>query len=141
MKHLLIIPNNPRHETTSATLSFAYYNLIKNPEKLHKAQQQVDEVVGNSVLSVDVLPKLTYIDAVVKETLRLSSPITQVIVNATKDQVLGGKYFIAKNTPVTALLKALHHDPKVWGDDHDLFRPERMLDGGLQNLPPNSWKP
>lgn len=34
-----------------------------------------------------------------------------------------------------------HHDRKAWGDDVDDFRPERMLDGGFQKLPPNSWKP
>ena len=66
------------HETTSATLSFAYYNLMKNPDKLHKAQQQADEVVVDSVLSLDMLPKLNYIDAVIKETLRMSRPINQV---------------------------------------------------------------
>ena len=34
------------HETTSGTLSFLFYNLLKNPEKLQKAQQEVDQVLG-----------------------------------------------------------------------------------------------
>lgn len=72
---------------------------------------------------------------------RLSSPISIVGLTSVKDQVLGGKYFIPKDAKVNVLLKALHHDKKVWGDDVDDFRPERMLDGGFQNLPPNSWKP
>ena len=129
------------HETTSATLAFAYYNLVKSPNTLHRAQQQVDEVVGDKVLTVEMLPKLTYIDAVIKETLRVSSPIAAFNVTAQSDQVLGGKYAISKGQPVTCVLRSLHHDPKVWGDDHDEFKPERMLDGGFQKLPPNSWKP
>ena len=129
------------HETTSATLSFNYYNLVKNPEKLHKAMQQVDEVVGDNVLTVDMLPKLTYIDACVKETLRLTSPIPQISVTSTKDQVLGGRCFIPKDQALMCLLKCLHNDPKAWGEDVDVYRPERMLDGRFQNLPPNSWKP
>lgn len=49
------------HETTSATLSFCYYNLIKNPEKFLKAQKQVDDVVGDSVLSLEHVSKLDYV--------------------------------------------------------------------------------
>lgn len=129
------------HETTSATLSFTYYNLLKNPEKLLKAQQQVDDVVGDNVLTVQHVPKLTYIDACLKETLRLSSPIPRWSVCPREDTTLQGKYDVKSTTSIASNLKALHHDPAVWGDDHDLYRPERMLDGGFESLPPNSWKP
>ena len=110
------------HETTSATLSFAYYNLVKCPEKFYKAQHQVDEVVGDNVLTVDMLPKLTYIDAVIKETLRENSPIPVVSVRPQGDQVVGCKYFIPNEAQVTCVMKMLHHDPKVWGDDAYEFK-------------------
>ncbi|KAF7192712.1 Bifunctional cytochrome P450/NADPH--P450 reductase [Pseudocercospora fuligena] len=129
------------HETTSATLSFTYYNLLKHPEKMLKAQKQVDEVVGDSVLSLEHVPKLDFVDACIKETLRLSSPINGSTLASKEDQVLAGKYFIPANTSVTFVNRALHHDPKVWGEDHNEFRPERFLNGGFQALPPNSWKP
>ncbi|KAF7346798.1 Fatty acid hydroxylase [Mycena sanguinolenta] len=35
----------------------------------------------------------------------------------------------------------LHRDPAVWGDDAEEFRPERMLDGKFEALPPNAWQP
>lgn len=129
------------HETTSSTLSFLNLNFIKNPDKLHKAVKEVDEVVGDKVLTVDMLPKLTYIDACIKETLRCNSPINMISVTSTKDQVLGGKYFVAKDQPAIALFRSLHHDRAAWGDDVDEFRPERFLDGNFQKVPPNSWKP
>ncbi|KAK4626456.1 Bifunctional cytochrome P450/NADPH--P450 reductase [Fulvia fulva] len=128
------------HETTSATLSFTYLNMLQNPATLLKAQRQVDEVVGDDVLTVEHLSKLDYIDACIKETLRLSSPIGAFTVGSDEDQVLAGKYFVPKNTEITILNKLLHRDPAVW-DDPDSFKPERWLNGGLQKLPPNSFKP
>jgi cytochrome P450/NADPH-cytochrome P450 reductase len=118
-----------------------WYNLLKHPEAFHKAQKQVDEVVGDKVLSIEMLPKLPYIDACIKETLRLNSPIPAFGVIPREETLLGGKYRVKKGDVVNVNLKGLHHDPAVWGDDHNEFRPERFLDGGFQDLPPNSWKP
>ncbi|KAB8226940.1 cytochrome P450 [Aspergillus alliaceus] len=129
------------HETTSATLCFLYYNWLKNPLTLKKAQQEVDEVVGGSVLNVDHLPKLTYIDASIKETLRLSSPIPTFFVKPKNDTTVGERFKISSNTMVQCNMQGLHTDPAVWGDDAETFRPERMLNGGFASLPPNSWKP
>jgi len=50
-------------------------------------------------------------------------------------------YQVAVEDKLIINLPVLHRDPKVWGADADQFRPERMLDGGFENLPPNSWKP
>lgn len=58
-----------RYETTSATLSFIYYLLCTYPETMAKAQQEVDEVVGDKVLTYEMLPKLKYLDACIKEAL------------------------------------------------------------------------
>lgn len=129
------------HETTSSTLSFTYYYLLKNPDKLLEAQRQVDEVVGDSVLELQHLPKLTYLDACIKESLRLSSPITRWSVCPRKDTTLQGKYEVKKDVQLACNLKALHHDPAVWGDDHEDFEPESMLKSNFEKLPPNSWKP
>lgn len=52
------------HETTSGTLSFAFYRLLKNPEAYQKAQREVDEVVGKGPINVEHLSKMPYITAV-----------------------------------------------------------------------------
>jgi cytochrome P450/NADPH-cytochrome P450 reductase len=56
------------HETTSGLLSFTMYYLLKNPHTSQKAQAEVDQY---NEITVDILSKLKYIDAVLKETLRL----------------------------------------------------------------------
>ena len=117
------------------------YHLLKNPEKLLKAQQQVDEVVGDGVLKLEHLTKMTYIDAVIKETLRLTSPISSFIVHPKEDTKLDGKYPVTKDTFVQALIRPMQHDPKLWGEDVEEFKPERMLEGRFEAMPANSWKP
>jgi len=53
----------------------------------------------------------------------------------------GGKYFLKPYDRLTILFGALHRDPKVWGNDAEEFKPERMAPELWQKLPPNAWKP
>ncbi|KAI1341804.1 cytochrome P450 [Xylariaceae sp. FL0016] len=118
------------YDTTASSLSFLYYYLCDNPEVLLKAQREVDDVVGDKVVTVSMLSRLTYLSACIKESLRLNSPVNILNRDATKDNVLGGKYLIKKGIRF-----------RIWGDDADEFRPERMLNGGFEALPPGAWKP
>lgn len=129
------------YETTSATLCFIYYFMCSNPETLAKAQQEVDQVVGDKVLTYDMLRELKYLDACMKETLRMQHPVSLLTRFCMRDTVLGGKYFIKKGQMVSGIWRHFHRDPKIWGEDADKFRPERMLDVNFQKMPPNSWKP
>ncbi|KAG5662283.1 hypothetical protein KAF25_004701 [Fusarium avenaceum] len=132
------------HETTSGTLSFAMYHLLKHPEAYNKVQKEVDEVVGRGPVTVEHLTKLPYISAVLRETLRITSPITAFGLEAIDDTFLGGKYLVKKGDIVTALLSRGHVDPVVYGSNAEEFVPERMLDDEFARLNkefPNSWKP
>ncbi|KAI1506422.1 cytochrome P450 [Biscogniauxia marginata] len=129
------------HETTSGTLSFALYELIKNPAAYRKAQQEVDEVVGKGPITVEHLSKVPYITAILRETLRLDSPISVIAVTPREDTLLAGKYPIHKEDMIALLFAKSHLDPTVFGDDADQFKPERMLDEHFNKLPKNAWKP
>ncbi|KAH7010815.1 cytochrome P450 [Microdochium trichocladiopsis] len=129
------------YETTSSTLSFLYYFLCDTPQALHKAQAEVDEVIGDKVLTYDMLPNLKYLDACIKETLRMQHPVSLLTRFSTKDTVIGGKYFIRKGQMVSGIWRHFHRDKNAWGEDADVYRPERMLDAEFQKMPPNAWKP
>ncbi|KAH8198930.1 hypothetical protein TruAng_006891 [Truncatella angustata] len=129
------------HETTSGTLSFLFYNFLQNPDTLHKAQAEVDRVVGDKILEPSHLPQLKYCKACIQETLRVLGPITQNALHAKEDTVIGGKYKVSKDWTLRVNLRGVHHDTRVWGPDADEFKPERMLDGGFERIPPNAWKP
>jgi cytochrome P450/NADPH-cytochrome P450 reductase len=129
------------HETTSGLLSFAFYYLLENPHILEKAREEIDQVLGDSNLTVDDLPRIPYISMILRETLRLMPTAPGFYLTPSKDETVGGKYNIAANEPVFCFLHQIHRDPQVWGPDADVFKPERMADEFFNKLPKNAWKP
>ncbi|KAL2813045.1 cytochrome P450 [Aspergillus cavernicola] len=132
------------HETTSGLLSFVFYQLLRHPETYRKAQQEVDEVVGQGVIEVSHLSKLPYLNSVLRETLRLNATIPLFTVQAFEDTLLAGKYPVKAGETIVNLLARSHLDPEVYGDDARDFKPERMADALFnvrQTQFPNSWKP
>ncbi|RAR07669.1 NADPH-cytochrome P450 reductase-like protein [Stemphylium lycopersici] len=132
------------HETTSGLLSFAFYYLLKNPSAYEKAQQEVDDVIGKGSITVDHLSKVPYLNAVLRETLRLQAPAPVISMTAKEDTTIGGKYAVKAGAPIAALLSMVHRDPAVYGEDAEDFCPERMLDEEFERRNkefPNCWKP
>lgn len=129
------------HETTSGLLSFAIHLLMTHPEVLAQAREEVDRVLPGGRDPVnDDLAKLTVIDRVIKETLRLWPTAPGFQVAPLRDEVIGGRYRIAKDRRITVLLPALHRDPAAWRDperfDIDRFLPENEV-----KIPAHAYKP
>jgi cytochrome P450/NADPH-cytochrome P450 reductase len=132
------------HETTSGLLSFTFYYLLKHPESLHRAQKEVDDLIGKGPITVDHLTKLPYLNAVLRESLRLSPTAPIISLTAKEDTVLDGKYPVKAGSPIIALFSMIHRDPACYGNDADEFRPERLLDAEFERRNkefPNCWKP
>ncbi|KAF2690981.1 NADPH-cytochrome P450 reductase-like protein [Lentithecium fluviatile CBS 122367] len=132
------------HETTSGLLSFTFYYLLTNPAAYERAQNEVDEVIGKNPINVDHLTKLPFLNAVLRESIRLSPTAPSIGLQAKEDTVIGEKYEIKKGVPIVAVLTKLHRDPAVWGEDSEEFRPDRMLDEEFERrnkVSPNCWKP
>lgn len=106
------------HETTSGMLSFALYNLLKHPDAMAKIREEVDEVIGEEPLDVAHLGKLPYMNAVLRETLRVTPSIPARGTCPKEDTtVLNGKYALKKDASILILNTATQFDPAVWGDD------------------------
>jgi cytochrome P450/NADPH-cytochrome P450 reductase len=132
------------HETTSGLLSFTWYYLLKNAAAYEAAQKEVDEVIGKNPITVDHLSKLPYLNAVLRESLRLSPTAPSVGITAKEDTLLAGKYPVKAGVPLLCLFPKIHRDPLVYGEDAEEFRPERMLDEEFNRRNkefPNCWKP
>src|SRR5215471_9509963 len=132
------------HETTSGLLSYTLYALLKHPEILKRAYEEVDRVLGGDIdaqPTYQQVTQLTYITQILKEALRLWPPAPAYNVVPLKDEVIGGRYKLTKGTMVNVLVLALHRDPSVWGPNPEVFNPENFSREAEAARPVNAWKP
>src|ERR1700758_95812 len=133
------------HETTSGLLSYTLYALLKHPDILKKAYEEVDRVLGGDIEAKPTyqqVTQLTYITQVLKEALRLWPPAPAYGISPLKDETIGGgKYKLKRGTFITILVTALHRDPSVWGPNPDAFNPENFSREAEAKRPINAWKP
>jgi cytochrome P450 / NADPH-cytochrome P450 reductase len=132
------------HETTSGLLSCTIYALLKHPEVLKKAYEEVDRVLGPDINvrpTYQQVTQLTYITQVLKEALRMWPPAPAYGISPLQDETIGGKYKLRKNTFITVLVLALHRDPSVWRPNPDAFNPENFSREAEAARPVNAWKP
>jgi cytochrome P450/NADPH-cytochrome P450 reductase len=129
------------HETTSGLLSFALYELLRHPEVLAKARAHVDEVLGTESARFGHLPRLGYLDQILKETLRLWPTAPAFNVAPYEDTVLGGRYEVPAGQSILVLIPQLHRDRAAWGEDAGIFDPDRFSPERAAAIPANAWKP
>lgn len=114
-------------DTTAVTLTWALSLLLNNRETIKKAQQELDLHVGKGrLVNESDMSNLVYIQAIVKETLRLY-PAGPVGINRqfTEDAIVGG-YHVPAGTRLMVNLWKIQTDPRIW-EDPFAFKPERFL--------------
>ncbi|RLM60812.1 cytokinin hydroxylase-like [Panicum miliaceum] len=118
------------HETSALLLTWAIMLLATNPSWQDKARAEVASVCGDAPPTADHLPKLTVLQMVINETLRLYPPATLLPRMAFEDITLGaGELRVPKGASVWIPVLAIHHDEAVWGADAHEFRPDRFAPG------------
>jgi cytochrome P450 len=103
------------HETTATSLSWALERLVRHPEALARLQ---DEVRAGET---DV-----WMDAVVRETLRLC-PVISIVVRELQEPVEIAGHTLPAGTRVAPCIHLVHRRPDLYPEP-DAFRPERWLD-------------
>ncbi|KAI3760271.1 hypothetical protein L1987_50664 [Smallanthus sonchifolius] len=114
-------------ESTAETLTWALALLLNHPHILKASQEELDIHVGRKKwVEESDIRNLVYLQAIVKETLRMYPPGPLAGPHqAIEDCDIGG-YHTAKGTRLIVNIWKLHRDPQVWSDP-DEFRPERFL--------------
>lgn len=146
------------HDTSSITLAWAFYWLSRSPRALRAVREELDGLLGTesdpetvyakllSPEGPDLVRRMAYISAVIKEILRLHPPA------ATARYVKPGTGFTVR-TPdgndyclddmiIYNCESLIQRDPNVYGKSHNYFNPERWLgDADHSGIPAGAWRP
>lgn len=114
-------------DTTYTVLEWAMTELLLHPEVMKALQSEVRGVVGSKRgVKQDDLEKMTYLKAVLKETLRMHPPIPLLVPRESLEDVKIQGYDISAGTLVITNAWAIGRDPDSW-DSPEEFRPERFI--------------
>ncbi|CAH1422228.1 unnamed protein product [Lactuca virosa] len=114
-------------DTTSVTLTWALSLLLNNPSELKIAQDEIDEHVGRKrPVEESDMKNLVYLDAIIKETLRLYPAGPLGLPHESMEDCIVGGYNIPKGTRLVLNLWKIHRDPNIWSDPYE-FQPQRFL--------------
>ncbi|XP_059645185.1 cytokinin hydroxylase-like [Cornus florida] len=113
------------HETTALLLTWTIMLLASNPSWQDKARAEVKQVCGDGAPSVDHLPKLTLLNKIINESLRLYPPASVLPRMAFEDIKLGDLH-IPKGLSIWIPVLAIHHSEELWGKDANEFNPDRF---------------
>jgi cytochrome P450 family 135 len=113
------------YETTTSGSAWALERLLRSPDQLARLTAEVEGGADD-----------TYMDAVIKETLR-ARPVVPVVARHVTQQVELGGYTIPAGSILMVSIFLVHSDPETYPEP-DEFRPERFLDGVPQDA---AWIP
>ncbi|PHT92655.1 hypothetical protein T459_00537, partial [Capsicum annuum] len=114
-------------DTTITTVEWVMVELLNTPQIMAKVQQELKDVVGvNNIVEESHLPNLHYLDAVLKETLRLHPALPLLFPKHPSQSAIVGGYTIPEGTKVFLNAYAIQRDPQVWESPLE-FQPERFL--------------
>ncbi|XP_039170342.1 cytochrome P450 82A2 [Eucalyptus grandis] len=114
-------------DAPTVTVIWAISPMLNNLPILKKAQEELDVRIGKQrhVEEADIAG-LTYLQAVVKETLRLQPTILLSPPHLFSEDCTIGGYHVRRGTQLIVNVSKIHTDPRTWPDPQE-FRPEKFL--------------
>ncbi|KAI1253885.1 hypothetical protein MGN70_004280 [Eutypa lata] len=144
------------HDTNTSMLQWAFYELSRTPRALKAVRDELDKILGPqtdprticAILAQEgehLLPRMHYINAVIKETLRLHPPagtvrMTDPGTGFTVGAPTGEEYNL-DGLIMYSCQSIIQRDPAVYGDTADDWVPERWLGEAAKSIPVSAWRP
>ncbi|XP_013394381.1 cytochrome P450 3A41 [Lingula anatina] len=125
--------------TTNDTLGFITYLLATHPEVQQRLVQEIDDVLQGAEPTYDNVSKLTYLEQVINESMRLYPVGIRVDRVANQDTTVNG-LFIPKGTAVVIPIYPIHLDPENYPEP-EKFDPERFTPEAKAKRNPYTYMP
>ena len=127
------------HETTAASLAWAFYLLSEHPEVEERVRDELKTVLNGRIPTSADLPKLAYTQRVIQEVLRLYPAAYLFAREAVTEDVIDG-YPIPPKTLIFITPFITHRDPNYWPDP-ERFDPDRFAPEPVSSRPRHIYYP
>ncbi|CBI40667.3 unnamed protein product, partial [Vitis vinifera] len=114
-------------ETTLWSMEWAIAELVNHPHVQCKIRDEITTILQGDAVTESNLHQLPYLQATVKETLRLHAPIPLLVPHMNLEEAKLGGYTIPKESKVVVNAWWLANNPSWWKNPEE-FRPERFLE-------------
>ncbi|ESR36951.1 cytochrome P450 family 76 subfamily C polypeptide 7 [Citrus sinensis] len=131
IKHLFLDLFVAGTDTTSSTLEWAMAELLRSPDALSKARLELEQTIGKGkTIEESDITRLPYLQAVVKETLRLHPAVPLLLPRKALADVEIAGFIVPKGAQVFVNAWAIGRDELTWENPLS-FMPERFLGSNL----------
>ena len=113
------------HETTATSLAWAFYHLLRHPDVVARLRDELHTVLGDGPMEPQHVGRLEYLDAVLKETQRLT-PVVGITARVLAAPARIGGRELPAGVVVSPAIYLVHRRPDTWPEP-ERFRPERFV--------------
>ncbi|KAK7844018.1 corytuberine synthase [Quercus suber] len=117
-------------DSRSMVTEWAMAELMRNQDVMHKLREEIESEIGTNIVKESHLSHLPYLEACVKETLRLYPPGPLLILHRALQTCRVMGYTIPKDSFISVNIWSIDRDPMVFNDPLS-FKPKRFLDSSL----------
>lgn len=127
------------HDTTTSGLLWWSWLMASHPEAAQRAAAEVDAVLGGATPTAEDATRLPWLQATLKEALRLYPPAPVLMSRRTTAPIVLGGWSVPKGSMLRLTPWVLHRDEQLF-PQADQFLPERFLEGAPP-IPKGAWMP
>jgi cytochrome P450 len=127
------------HETTATALTWWAGLMAQHPQVVSLVQAEIDAKLGTQLPDAQTMPSLHWLNATLKEAMRLYPPAAILFSRRTLKDITLGQYLIPKGSLVAITPAAIQRNPR-WFDNADQFQPQRFMPTA-PDIPKGAWMP